>query len=62
MTEIKIKKYGHSAWFEPALWMKPGDINFKSYVVKVNDKTYTIWSRKFEKAYEDDRIMRTLMR
>lgn len=66
MTELKLKgkKYsaiGQIGWFVPALWMSAGDISFTSYVVKINGKTYTTWSEKFSKAYEDDRIIRTLM-
>lgn len=60
MTHMKYKK-SNSPWIEPALWLKAGHINFKSFVVRINKKTYTVYSRKFAKAYEDDRLLRTLM-
>ena len=66
MTKIKLKgkKYstkGQVGWHEPQIELTAEDINLQYYVVMINGKTYTIWSRKFKKAFDDDRIFRMLM-
>jgi len=66
VTKVKLKgkKYsakGQVGWKDPGLSATAEDINFQYYVVMINDKTYTIWSRKFKKAFDDDRIFRMLM-
>jgi len=65
MTKVKIKGKAYSAkgqvgWFKPALWITSAEIDFNNYVVMINDKTYTTWSPKFKKAFDDDRLIRML--
>ena len=59
MTELKTKKHGNE-WFEPGLWITADRINFRVYCVRIDNKTYSVGSPKFVKAFEDDRILRTL--
>jgi len=65
VTKVKLKgkrysKKGQVGWSDPGLIITAEDINFQYYVVMINGKTYTIWSQKFKKAFDDDRIFRML--
>jgi len=65
MTTYKLKGKRYSAngqvgWSVPPLWMKAEDINLEYQVVMINGKTYTVWSKKFKKAFDDDRLIRLL--